>query len=139
MIWCDDLAMANHHEDERSSETYTSSPAGWFIVCPVRHVTRTYDLTGSEWLAIGRAVKAIDSALTELYGSQRTLVASLGWFNNDHIHFHCVPTFGESVSLGSKNFDGAYTPLKISSDEAAKQVKVFLREKLMQNNRLQLF
>jgi len=129
-LWRSERVVANHHEDNLSDQIYPDSRSGWIVVAPVRHVVRVYDLTEQEWDEIGEVVRTVDEGLTELYGSRRTLVASLGWETRDHIHFHCVPTFGEEVSLGSLNFDGAYVPLGITSDEAAISMRMFLSGRL---------
>ena len=130
-IWQNATVMVNHHEDPKSDKAYADSRAGWFIICPIRHVTRIYDLSSEEWNTIGEVARTVDSALTHLYSSRRTLVASLGWFTNDHIHFHCVPTFGAEVSFGSLNFDGAYTPVPLSSNQVAESVGHYLHANLL--------
>lgn len=126
LVWESDLITANHHGDPDPNIQYASSRAGWIVVTPVRHVTRVFEVTHEEWDALGEAVISIDAALTELYGSKRTLVASLGWNVTDHVHVHCVPTFGDEVTLGYENFESAYVPVPYSSADVAHQVKDYL-------------
>ncbi len=126
LVWQSDLITANHHDDHDPNTRYSTSRAGWIVVTPVRHITRVSELTAPEWDALGEAVSAIDLALTELYGSRRTLVASLGWHVADHVHFHCVPTFDDEISWGYQNFESAYVPVPHSSSEVAHQVRDFL-------------
>ncbi len=129
-IWQSSLVVANHHDDTTPDKIYSTSRAGWVIVSPVRHVTRVFDLSGEEWGELGEVIRSVDCAVTELFGSKRTMVASLGWHVDDHVHFHCVPTFDSKISLGSQNFESAYVPPKISADDATRQLANWLQREL---------
>jgi diadenosine tetraphosphate (Ap4A) HIT family hydrolase len=69
---------------------------------------------------------AIDRALTELYGSRRTMIASLGWNVDDHVHVHCVPTFHPTVTRGFENFGGAYEPPPHEVSRVVAEVRGYL-------------
>jgi diadenosine tetraphosphate (Ap4A) HIT family hydrolase len=127
ILWRDAHAMLNHHE---VVDQETEQRSGWLIASPVRHVERLYDLSAEEWGSLTRIIHSADRALTNMFGSERTLAASLGWFTRDHIHFHCVPTFGKDESLGSLNFDGAYQPVPYPPEEVARLVTDHMRMQL---------
>lgn len=131
ILWRDTLVIANHHEDAESDAPLPERRSAWVIVSPVRHVERVFDLSPQEWERLGDVIRCVDRALTDLYCSRRTMVASLGWFTRDHIHFHCAPTFGSEVSFGSQNFDGAYQPPPgVAPETAALAIKHYLHAHL---------
>lgn len=101
-VWESPLSRLSHTADEGRE--------GWFILAPRRHVRSFQDLTFAESDEMLLIIRAVDRVLAELFGSRRTLVASLGWFVSDHLHVHLVPTFRAEVSYGSLNFDGAFVP-----------------------------
>lgn len=102
--------------------------SGWIIVSPTRHVTHVFELTSGERESLFAMIADVDRALTQLYGSRRTMVASLGWFVEDHLHFHCVPTFGELETRGYLNFGDAYVPVSDSIEEVVVKVREALRD-----------
>ena len=122
------LVVANHLFDPHPHAQYASSPAGWIVVSPARHLTRVFELSSEEWNELGLVVRAVDAALTELYGSKRTMVASLGRGVPDHVHVHCVPTFRDEFTLGYLNFDTDFVPVPLPSSVVALQVREYLLE-----------
>jgi diadenosine tetraphosphate (Ap4A) HIT family hydrolase len=114
VCWVDELIVVNH--------TAMEGRAGWFVVSPVRHLTRFFELSSEERIALTDAAAVLDEILTRLYGSTRTLVASLGWFTDDHVHLHVVPTFGTEVSNGHRNFNDAYVAVEEDAEVVAAQV-----------------
>lgn len=114
LIWQDDLIVVNH--------TDISDRTGWFVVSPVRHVTRFFEMTVSERRAVVDAAALLDSILTESFGSTRTMIASLGWLQADHVHIHVVPTFNQDVTNGYLNFGDAYVPIDVPVEKVASVV-----------------
>jgi diadenosine tetraphosphate (Ap4A) HIT family hydrolase len=100
--------------------------AGWIIVSPVRHITHVFELTDLERQSLTSTISEVDRILVELYGSRRTMVASLGWLVDDHVHFHVVPTFGETVSNGYLNFGDAYVPVPESIEDISENIRSIL-------------
>lgn len=130
LVWDSALVVANHLYDPDPYTQYRSSPAGWIVVSPARHVTRVFELSSEEWNELGLVVRSVDAALTELYGSKRTMVASLGRGVPDHVHVHCVPTFNDEFTLGYLNFDSAFVPVPSPSAVVASRVREYLLENL---------
>lgn len=102
--------------------------AGWIVVSPVRHVTHVFELTASERESLTSTISEVDKILVELYGSRRTMVASLGWLVDDHVHFHVVPTFGATVSNGYLNFGDAYVPIPESIEAISERMRSILND-----------
>lgn len=106
---------------------------GWFVIFPKRHVCRFFELTSSEQNELNTIITATDKALTEAFGSKRTMIASLGWQTYDHLHGHMVPTVREPLTYGYENFgENRYQPLGGSPEKATKVVKKIL-ERLLAN------
>lgn len=115
VVWRDELIVVNH--------TDGADRAGWFVVSPVRHVTRFHEMTDLERNDVVGAAAVLDAVLTRCFSSTRTMVASLGWLVDDHVHFHVVPTFQDNVSNGYLNFGGAYVPVALEGREVARLVE----------------
>ena len=102
VVWASALVRVNHYLYESDTN------AGWLVISPKRHITRWFELTNDELAELAWTMRAVDQAVTELFGSARTMVASLGWLVDDHLHVHCVPTFDPDVTRGYENFDGSW-------------------------------
>ena len=114
------LDTGNHH-------------SGWFIIFPKRHLCRFFELTQEEQNELNTIIAATDKALTEAFGSKRTMIASLGWHTYDHLHIHMVPTISEPVTYGYENFgENIYQPLGETPQKATRKIKKIL-EKLLSN------
>lgn len=117
--------MVNHYHAFDGEPDRT----GWFIVAPVRHVTRWFEMTELERNALAATASAVDEALTVLLGSRRSMVASLGWFTNDHVHVHVVPTVTVPVTFGWELFGpDRFTPLGADPETVTAQVRSFLQQ-----------
>jgi diadenosine tetraphosphate (Ap4A) HIT family hydrolase len=121
IVYCDANVVVNH--------TDIAGRSGWFVVSPVRHVTRVFEMTDVELHMVADIAAAIDRTLTAHFGATRTLVASLGWYVEDHVHVHVVPTFGTSVSFGADVFSTSYVPVEMPAEEVALLVGRELRRR----------
>lgn len=117
-IWSDQLVVVNHYI---ASPGETERP-GWIIVSPQRHLTRWWELTNVERHQIADITSVIDHTLTKHYGALRTMVASLGWQIEDHLHFHCVPIVAESKHRGYQVFQGDYVPLDVPTKDVIETI-----------------
>ena len=124
VAWSTPRIVVNHFLSESDSRS------GWFVVSPRRHVTRWFELTDEEVLDLMRVLRALDRALTDVCGSKRTMIASLGWQTADHLHVHCVPTFDDSVTRGYRNFDGTWRGIDLPAEEVVFLVSARLKELL---------
>lgn len=124
VVWESRCVLVNHYLDD--SDNY----AGWIVASPKRHITRWFELTDEELQELGLVLRALDAAVTELFGSRRTMVASLGWRVGDHLHVHCVPTFGEEITNGYENFNGTWSGVPVGAREVVSRVAARLGELL---------
>lgn len=115
-----DLMLVNHYHSGPGEPERT----GWFIVAPVRHVCRWFELTRKEQHALAETAAAVDEALTRVVFSRRSMVSSLGWHTLDHLHVHVVPTVTFPVTYGWELFGGErYTPLGVDPATVTEQVR----------------
>ena len=123
LAYRDELVLVNHlHPTDGEPER-----TGWFVVAPVRHVTRWFELTGPERQALTSMSARVDEALTVLLGARRSMVASLGWYSLDHVHVHVVPTVSYPVTFGWENFGpGRFVPLGSDAPSVTADVRAFL-------------
>lgn len=111
--------MVNHYHalDGEGDRT------GWFIVAPVRHVSRWFEMTSAERGELAEVAAGVDAALTSAVGARRCMVASLGWFTLDHVHVHVVPTVTFPVTYGWELF-GPDRFVPVGGDPAAITARV---------------
>ena len=122
IAWAGQAVRINHYLDD--SDTH----AGWLVAAPLRHVTRWFELTDVELVELAWVLRACDRAVTELFGSRRTMVASLGWQVDDHLHVHCVPTFHDEITNGYENFNGSWAGVELGALEVCRLVGARLCE-----------
>jgi diadenosine tetraphosphate (Ap4A) HIT family hydrolase len=96
LVWSSDSVMVFHYLYESDEN------AGWLVVAPVRHITRWIELSKAEVVEVAQVLELLDVAVTEMFGLARTVVASLGWLIDEHLHIHCarVPS-GEAGSMSA--------------------------------------
>lgn len=119
LIYLNEEILVNHH----GRITGIPDRSGWIIVSPRRHVTHLFELSNSERDSLVKMLSKVDKVLTEEFNSKRNLVSSLGWFVEDHLHFHCVPTFGDKETQGYLNFSTAYTPVGQTIEEVSELIR----------------
>lgn len=124
IIFLDENILINHH----GRITGLPDRTGWIIVFPRRHYTQLFELSIVEQTSLVKMLSKIDTILTEEFGSKRNMIASLGWFVEDHLHFHCVPTFGEMETNGYLNFGEAYVPVTKTIEEVSEIVRKSIKK-----------
>ncbi len=122
VVWSGHSVRVNHYLDDSDMH------AGWLVAAPLRHITRWFELHDDELAELAWVLRAVDTAVTELFGSRRTMVASLGWLVDDHLHVHCVPTFDEEVTKGYENFDGSWAGVALNARAVCRLVGARLVE-----------
>jgi diadenosine tetraphosphate (Ap4A) HIT family hydrolase len=120
VVWTGTHVRVNHYLYESDANS------GWLVISPRRHITRWFELTNDELAELAWTMRATDKIVTDLFGSARTMVASLGWLVEDHLHVHCVPTFDSTVALGHENFNGSYRGMEHQAGTVCQLVREHL-------------
>lgn len=127
LVYASDLVVVNHRDTDVDDEGQPRPWPGWLIVSPRRHLTRTFDMTCQERDELFAVVARADQALTSLLGARRCMVASLGWWVDDHLHTHVVPTYDDPTQ-GWKNFGRPPQDLGVSPAAIAAMVAASLAD-----------
>lgn len=130
------LNRQKFYEDDLVLALYTYKPIlpGHCLVLPKRHVERFELLTDEEITQIGRVIKKVDQAVTEIFGTSSYLLLQKNGIevgqSVPHVHVHYIPrkkgdnsTFGFLVKMYIANAKGP-----ISADEMQEIIEKLKQE-----------
>ena len=72
-----------------------SAVPAWIVITASRHVRGVYDLTESEWTAVGPLISRVMSAQRKALGAEHVYLFALGDLLH-HAHLHLVPRFADT-------------------------------------------
>ena len=101
---------------------FNTSLPGWLVLALNRHLEALADLTEDEGVELGKLLRRVSVALTEITGCAKTYVMQFAELPDyPHVHFHVVPRMAdqpeETRSTGVFAYLGVPEAKRVSEEE----------------------